>query len=379
MGVRYSKSIKIGNFLRLNISKNGLSATIGKKGASINIGGKGTYLNLSPSAVGIKGTGVSYRTKIAGGKKSKKTSKKETNEVTMQETASTSSLKKTENKKVEDNSVELGVIEEYNQNLEAETNLHKYTDNVMSKEEFNSYVDSLESDAGKEIYQMSIDGDEDTIENLVATFMNNIELAYDARVNYELEGNVLYVDLDLPEIEDLKNEYPVIVKDKLTFKKKTNAALKEEYARLVMSIGVFLGANFFNISSYIDEIVMSAFTTARDNNGDLSDQYLYSVKFTRDIFEETDLSKLDNLYEFILKFSNRINMSTTYSFKPIKPYEMESVRNNNALIEDALLGLRELGYKVNDINKILPKLTESKFDSSSDYLKEGLRLLKELN
>ena len=218
MGVRYSKSIKIGNFLRLNISKNGISATLGKKGASINIGGKGAYLNLSPSAVGIKGTGVSYRTKIAGGKKSsKKTSKKQENETLIEQTSSSSSLKKTEKTKVETN-VNESVIEEYNNNLEAEINIHKYTDNVMSKEEYNSFVDSLESEAGKEIYQMSIDGDEDTIENLIATFMNNLELAYDARVNYELEDNILYVDLDLPEIENLKNEYPVIVKNNLTFK-----------------------------------------------------------------------------------------------------------------------------------------------------------------
>lgn len=374
MGVRYSKSIKIGNFLRLNISKNGISATVGKKGASVNIGKKGAYLNLSPSAVGISGTGVSYRTKIAGGKKtSKKTSKKNTNEYIEEEVTTKKSSKKNEV------SVDTSVIEEYNQNLEAEINLHKYTDNVMSKEEYDAFVDSLESEAGKEIYQMSIDGDEDTIENMIATFMNNLELAYDARVNYELEDNILYVDLDLPEIESLKNEYPAIVKNALTFKKKSNSALKEEYSRLVMSLGVFLSANFFNISSYIDEIVMSAFTTARDNNGDLTDQYLYSVKFTRDVFEETDLSQLEDLYEFILQFSNRINMSSSYSFKPIKPYEMESVKNNNSIIEDAVLGLRELGYKVNDINQILPKLSECKFESSSEYLKEGLKLLKELS
>lgn len=374
MGVRYSKSIKIGNFLRLNISKNGISATVGKKGASVNIGKKGAYLNLSPSAVGISGTGVSYRTKIAGGKKtSKKTSKKNTNEYIEEEVTTKKSSKKNEV------SVDTSVIEEYNKNLEAEINLHKYTDNVMSKEEYDAFVDSLESEAGKEIYQMSIDGDEDTIENMIATFMNNLELAYDARVNYELEDNILYVDLDLPEIESLKNEYPAIVKNTLTFKKKSNSALKEEYSRLVMSLGVFLSANFFNISSYIDEIVMSAFTTARDNDGDLTDQYLYSVKFTRDVFEETDLSQLEDLYEFILQFSNRINMSSSYSFKPIKPYEMESVKNNNSIIEDAVLGLRELGYKVNDINQILPKLSECKFESSSEYLKEGLKLLKELS
>ena len=80
MGIRFSKSIKIGNYLKLNFSKSGVSATIGKKGASVNVGGKGAYLNLSPSAVGIKGTGLSYRQRILGGfnsdKKTKKKNKK---------------------------------------------------------------------------------------------------------------------------------------------------------------------------------------------------------------------------------------------------------------------------------------------------------------
>ena len=69
MGIRFAKSIKIGNYLKLNFSKSGVSASVGKKGASVNIGKKGTFLNLSPSAVGINGTGLSYRQRIAGGKK----------------------------------------------------------------------------------------------------------------------------------------------------------------------------------------------------------------------------------------------------------------------------------------------------------------------
>ena len=93
----------------------------------------------------------------------------------------------------------------------------------MSKEEFNEYIESLQSEASKEIYQLSADGDEDTVENLVSTFMNNLELAYEARVNYELEGNILYVDLDLPEIENLIDEYPVVSKNKIAYKKKTSS------------------------------------------------------------------------------------------------------------------------------------------------------------
>ena len=69
MGIRFSKSIKLGNYLRLNISRYGVSTTIGKKGASVSVGTRGTYLNLSPALVGINGTGISYRKKIAGGLK----------------------------------------------------------------------------------------------------------------------------------------------------------------------------------------------------------------------------------------------------------------------------------------------------------------------
>ena len=184
MGIRFAKSIKIGNFLRLNFSKNGVSATVGKKGASVNIGGKGTYLNLSPSAVGINGTGLSYRQKITGGllsnkkktKKAKKntsTSKKNSTLTKKEQVYDDSKIKETVNT-VEENVVEeRDLVAEYLNNQEAIINLHKYTDDVMTKEEFAKYVDTIESEGLKEIYQAMIEGDEDTIENMISSFMNS--------------------------------------------------------------------------------------------------------------------------------------------------------------------------------------------------------------
>ena len=132
MGIRFAKSIKIGNFLRLNFSKSGLSATLGKKGASVNIGGKGAYLNLSPSAVGIKGTGLSYRQKIAGGLK-KNSSKKQSSTEEKSSKLSKKDMEVTET--VSTVNDDLAIVNEYNQNLEAITNIHRYTDNVMNEEE----------------------------------------------------------------------------------------------------------------------------------------------------------------------------------------------------------------------------------------------------
>jgi Holliday junction resolvasome RuvABC DNA-binding subunit len=70
-------------------------------------------------------------------------------------------------------------------------------------------------------------------------------------------------------------------------------------------------------------------------------------------------------------------MSSNHTFKAIKPYEMQSRIEADTIIDDALLGLKELGYKTADINGILPQLMEKEYATSAECLKEGLRLLSE--
>lgn len=62
MGFRFRKSVRLCKGVRLNFSNSGVSATIGGRGASVNVGKRGVYQNFS-----IPGTGISYRTKLAGG------------------------------------------------------------------------------------------------------------------------------------------------------------------------------------------------------------------------------------------------------------------------------------------------------------------------
>ena len=137
MGIRFAKSIKIGNYLRVNFNKNGVSATLGKKGASVNIGTKGAYLNLSPAAVGVNGTGLSYRQKIfgLGSNKKKTTYVKKKTYVAASDAKKPSSLKKEElvreevqalpvQETVEEINDVMDPVEEYEQNREAIVNLH---------------------------------------------------------------------------------------------------------------------------------------------------------------------------------------------------------------------------------------------------------------
>ncbi|MEI6598482.1 MAG: DUF4236 domain-containing protein [bacterium] len=57
---RFRKIIPLGKFLRLNISKTGISTSIGRPGATLNI--KGDRVD---GTIGVPGSGMSYRERIS--------------------------------------------------------------------------------------------------------------------------------------------------------------------------------------------------------------------------------------------------------------------------------------------------------------------------
>jgi tetratricopeptide (TPR) repeat protein len=62
MGFRFSKSIRLGKHVRLNISKSGIGMSAGVKGARISTGSRGTRLTTS-----IPGTGLSHTSTLGAG------------------------------------------------------------------------------------------------------------------------------------------------------------------------------------------------------------------------------------------------------------------------------------------------------------------------
>ena len=62
-GLRWRKTFGILPGVRINLSKSGPSASIGPRGADVNIGRHGVTTNA-----GIPGTGLSYRSKLGGGR-----------------------------------------------------------------------------------------------------------------------------------------------------------------------------------------------------------------------------------------------------------------------------------------------------------------------
>lgn len=56
MGLRFRKSISLGKFLRLNLSKSGVSVGVGPRGLNVNLGPRGVR-----ETVGLPGTGLYYQ------------------------------------------------------------------------------------------------------------------------------------------------------------------------------------------------------------------------------------------------------------------------------------------------------------------------------
>ncbi|MCR5067449.1 MAG: DUF4236 domain-containing protein [Erysipelotrichaceae bacterium] len=361
MGLRFRKSIKLMKGLRLNFSTNGVSVTLGKSPLSFTLGKSGVYGTAS-----IPKTGISYRQKLAG-----------------------SSYLKSLNPKLTSSQIaeNRATVENYQKNQDVALNMHHYASNVASRPQFETHLQELTDTNMHSMLEKSISGDPETLDTMIEGFLSSLQLPYEASLNYELDGDTLYGDLDLPEIEDLDASYPSLsLSSEVMTKKKTQTTLRQEYACIVETLPIYLAAEIFNLSPAIKTIVLSGRTQKRNKDGDPVDRYILSVKFTREEFEKTDLQQIANPYEFINRFVNRINVSSNYTFKEITPYQkddqpvtlqqaFEASESASHYLQDTTEALKSLDYKSAEINRVIPLLKGRAFQSVEECLREALKML----
>ncbi len=306
MPFRYRKTIKIRDGVKLNVSNSSISLSLGKKGASINIAPKSSHLNLS-----LPGTGISYRTKIGEGYERK-----------LEELEK--SLAPKEKKETSDRVSTPKKTETTSKQQDPSLRLLQSAPQVKPEEVFKqAWYDAFEI-RQKILWKRLLDGNRESIEDGVEVILNGLESNANIDVSYELDDHVLYADVDLFEIEEInaytslleQNNGPVLMK-------KEESEINREYAASVISLGIYLAASFFNVSPYIHEIVLSAYTQ-RKKEETAEDVYLYSVRFLRAVFEQTDLGALKDPFSFFLQFDNRIKANQDQSLDPIEPFVKET-------------------------------------------------------
>ncbi len=315
MGLRFRKSVKICKGVKVNFSKSGVSLSIGGRGHSLNIGKNGTR-----ATVGIPGTGLSYSTKLFDHPKSKTSSKSKAQSPEAQPRENPDEVynaAKAENER-------FIYIHRLSPLVDKEDYYIRVLNSLEAPQNENAANDGINTEAvaDRKFLQDLFNGDENAVSEAVESWISSCELPVEINVNYEWRANdhLMYLDVDLPEIEDLpRDEIVRSSSGNLKEKKKTQATLKEEYVDLVFGLAIFISANIFNVSPAIHKILISGYTQRRNKEGDITAQYVYSIKFTRDIFESSDLTVV-NPREFCMRFENRCNITTGMLMKKIEPY-----------------------------------------------------------
>lgn len=159
--------------------------------------------------------------------------------------------------------------------------------------------------------------------------LQGLDWARETLVSYDINNstNTVYIDIDLPEIEDIPQKTASIAASgkKLNIKNKTEKQLRLEYATHIHAIALRVAAYTFATLPSISYIVISGYSQRLDKStAQTKDEYLYSIKFNKSDFSKFNFKKI-NLIDPIEAFNNFEHirkMTATGIFKEIEPYKI---------------------------------------------------------
>jgi len=431
MGLRFHRSIKIANGVRLNISKQGLGVSLGPRGAKISFGPSGVYSN-----VGIPGTGISSRKKLNSNSSQQRTSSSggeelsvdvrmsiddETGEeeITIRKDGTEIYDKRLLRKIKSDDSFKKKLQEfrkracgEINEKTEVLVNVHKYSSSIpdwdglledsktrqperyfkrgfpkkmpdivdvtkmlqiQACDEVNpiffknkkrkEYVESRkdrylevkvdEWKAEKEKFEeqereneirinesnriefenwlkevkLTFEPTADFLKEKLDQYFSEVQMPVDFNVSFDVmeNGRRVYLDIDLPEIEDYpQKKARILASGKVSVKYKSMKEKKSDYLRSVSAMSIYFASIVFSISPAIEEVVVSGYTQRVNKaSGNIQDEYVYSVKYGSKQFAELNIDNIEP--ELTLKsFEHRIKTTAQYDMRPIVPFEVLS-------------------------------------------------------
>lgn len=173
--------------------------------------------------------------------------------------------------------------------------------------------------------------DPDAMESHLEDILQDIAWPRETLVAAELldGGRVVLIDVDLPELEDMPNKTAGVPSRgmKLSVKEISATQVQRLYMRHIHSIGFRIIGEAFAALPKTELVVLSGYSQRHDKaTGNINDEYLYSVKVTREAwriiqFSQNGLKNLD-VVESLSQFELRRTMSKTGVFKPITPFQI---------------------------------------------------------
>ncbi|QAX28139.1 DUF4236 domain-containing protein [Leisingera sp. NJS204] len=157
--------------------------------------------------------------------------------------------------------------------------------------------------------------------------LNSLDWPRETLTSFDLnlDKKQVWLDVDLPEIEDLPQRVATIAVSgkKLNVKNKPQKALRLEYANHIHGIALRLACFVSAVLPWADEVVVSGYSQRMDvATGHTNDEYLLSARFTRGRLEQLnfdDLTSIDPV-SAVTALEHRRKMTATGVFKAIDPF-----------------------------------------------------------
>ena len=199
---------------------------------------------------------------------------------------------------------------------------------TQQKEEFNQQesekklaIDTQRALSAKLITSIEQPSNESITEALEAQF-EHVVLPVEFFVACEVDQKegTIYLDLDLPEIEDFpQKRASILASGKLSIKNRSAKQLRSDYLMSVTSMAFYFASLSFSVSPAIEHVVISAFTQRRNKaTGNIEDQYIYSVHYDIDTYKELNVKYIDPV-EAMKLFEHRIDVRANNDMKVITP------------------------------------------------------------
>jgi hypothetical protein len=138
-------------------------------------------------------------------------------------------------------------------------------------------------------------------------------------------GKRIFLDVDLPEIEDMPNKMAAVPQRgyKLSVKEISTSQVRRLYMQHIHGVGFRIIGETFAALPNAQEVALSAFSQ-RSNaaTGQVADDYLYSVRVDRNAWCRIRFDNLQNLdvVEALAQFDLRRSLTKTGAFKAIEPF-----------------------------------------------------------
>lgn len=167
------------------------------------------------------------------------------------------------------------------------------------------------------------------MQDFIAEALETIIWPRETIVSFDIDndGKSVFLDVDLPEIDDMPERESIVNKRdlRLNFREISETQRRKNYYAHIHAIGFRLIGEVFVSLPTISTVVFSGYSQRPDKKtGNITNEYLYSVRVSRDKWEKINFSNLDaiDVSECFKEFDLRRNATKTGVMTPIEPFRL---------------------------------------------------------